>query len=55
MTERLLKRGKTSGRVDDKAEVIKKRFRTYHEETQPVIDYFHKQSKAVKINAEKSV
>lgn len=51
MTERLLKRGKTSGRMDDNLEVIKKRFETYHSETQPVIDYFLKKGRAVLVNA----
>lgn len=55
MTERLLNRGKTSGRIDDKIDVIKKRFQTYHQETQPVIDYYKKQNKAILINAEQSV
>ena len=51
MTERLLNRAKTSGRVDDKIEVIKKRFHTYNNETQPVINYFLKHNKALIINA----
>ena len=55
MTERLLQRGKTSGRVDDNIDVIKKRFQTYHQETQPVISYYDKQAKTVHINAEQSV
>ena len=55
MTERLLQRGKTSGRIDDNIEVIKKRFQTYHQDTQPVIDYYLKQSKVVLVNAEQSV
>lgn len=55
MTKRLLERGKTSGRVDDNIEVIRKRFTTYHSETQPVIDYFSKQGRAVIVNAEQSV
>ena len=29
MTKRLLKRGETSGRIDDKADVIQRRFQTY--------------------------
>jgi adenylate kinase family enzyme len=40
MEARLLKRGETSGRADDNAESIKKRFRTYVEQTMPVIEYF---------------
>ena len=55
MTERLLQRGKTSGRIDDNLEVIKKRFQTYHQDTQPVINYYQKQNKVVLINAEQSV
>jgi UMP-CMP kinase len=30
MLQRLLNRGKTSGRIDDNVEVIKKRFETYN-------------------------
>jgi adenylate kinase family enzyme len=37
MTERLLKRGETSGRVDDNVETIKKRLDTFHKHSEPVI------------------
>ena len=40
MTERLMERAKTSGRSDDNAESIKKRFRVYAEATRPVIESF---------------
>ncbi len=40
MLERLLERGKTSGRTDDNPESIKKRFVTYEESTRPIIEYF---------------
>eukprot|EP00729_Bicosta_minor_P018078 gene18078-9087_t len=46
MTERLLKRGETSGRADDNAEAIKKRFHTYHEKTGPVLDFFKADDRA---------
>eukprot|EP00069_Balaena_mysticetus_P002500 bmy_04070T0 len=36
MTKRLLKRGETSGRVDDNEETIKKRLETYYKATEPV-------------------
>jgi adenylate kinase family enzyme len=55
MLERLLHRGKTSGRIDDNIDVIKKRFETYNNETKPVIDYFKSQNRAVIVNAEGSV
>lgn len=38
MANRLLKRGESSGRSDDKEEVIKKRFVTYNQETFPIIE-----------------
>jgi len=52
MESRLMKRGQTSGRTDDNAESIKKRFRTYLEQTMPVIESFEKQGKVRKVSAE---
>ena len=40
MKERLLERGKTSGRADDNLESIIKRFKTYEELTRPIINHF---------------
>lgn len=54
MLKRLLKRGETSGREDDNIESIKKRFRTFKETSYPVIEYFEKQGKVVKITASAS-
>ncbi|CAH0049469.1 unnamed protein product, partial [Clonostachys solani] len=54
MEERLLERGKTSGRSDDNAESIRKRFKTFVETSMPVIDYYEKESKVVKIDATQS-
>ena len=54
MSERLINRGKTSGRTDDNAESIKKRFKTFVETSMPVVEYFEKQGKVVKIMAVKS-
>lgn len=54
MTERLLNRGKTSGRADDNEESIRKRFKTFVETSMPVVEYFEKQNKVVKIEAVKS-
>lgn len=54
MTERLINRGKTSGRADDNAESIKKRFKTFVETSMPVVEYLEKQDKVVKIKAVKS-
>lgn len=40
MEKRLIERGKTSGRADDNVETIKKRFDTFMNETQPIVDYY---------------
>jgi UMP-CMP kinase len=54
MQKRLLKRGETSGRSDDNAESIKKRFRTFVETSMPVVDFFQKQDRVIKIDATKT-
>jgi UMP-CMP kinase len=54
MQKRLLNRGKTSGRSDDNEESIKKRFKTFVETSMPVVDYFEKQGRVVKIQATKT-
>lgn len=51
MKERLLNRGKTSGRSDDNEESIKKRFKTFVETSMPVVDYFEKEGRVVKVSA----
>ena len=53
MQKRLINRGKTSGRADDNAESIKKRFKTFVETSMPVVDYFEKERKVVKVSATK--
>ena len=40
MTKRIIKRGETSGRVDDNIEIIKKRLVSYTNESYPVIEKF---------------
>lgn len=55
MTQRLLKRGETSGRVDDNEEAIKKRLNTFHNLTQPTIDHYAKQGKTLEIKADGTV
>lgn len=55
MLERLLERGKTSGRSDDNIESIKKRFRTFIETSMPVVEMFEKQNKVVKVSCNQTV
>jgi len=51
MQERLLNRGKTSGRSDDNAESITKRFKTFVETSMPVVEHFEKEGRVVKVSA----
>jgi len=55
MLSRLLERGKTSGREDDNTESIKKRFRTYKNDTMPVIEHYSAQGKVAEIDSTGSV
>ena len=48
MLKRLLKRGESSGRIDDNIESIKKRFNVFTETSFPVIEAFEKQNKVKK-------
>ncbi|KAL2199302.1 adenylate kinase-domain-containing protein [Corynascus similis CBS 632.67] len=51
MERRLLERGKTSGRADDNAESIRKRFRTFVETSMPVVDAYDREGRVVKVDA----
>jgi UMP-CMP kinase len=50
MLKRLLKRGETSGRVDDNEESIRKRFMTFKETSYPVIEHFAAKGKVKKVS-----
>jgi UMP-CMP kinase len=52
MTNRLLERGKTSGRSDDNIESIKKRFVTYENETKEIVKYYTELNKNYDVNSE---
>lgn len=45
LMERLLNRGKTSGRADDNEETIQKRLAVYHNQTSPLIEWYEKEGK----------
>ena len=55
LEKRLLKRGETSGRADDNMESIKKRFKTFLEQSYPVIEHYQKEGRLVKISSEPPV
>ena len=43
LMERLINRGKTSGRADDNEETIAKRLGVYHNQTMPLIEWYEKE------------
>jgi adenylate kinase len=44
LIERLLNRGKVSGRSDDNLETIQKRLQVYHSQTTPLIEYYKEEN-----------
>jgi adenylate kinase len=54
MVERFLSRGKSSGRVDDNEETIKKRLKTFVESTEPVITHYQAQNKVRRVDSSKA-
>ncbi|CAJ0591611.1 unnamed protein product [Cylicocyclus nassatus] len=55
LVERLLHRAETSGRVDDNMETIKKRLHTFSTATAPVVDYYEKLKKLIRIKAQGTI
>ena len=54
MEQRLLKRGLSSGRSDDNVETIRKRFRTFLDDSMPVIDVLEERGVVHRFSAEAS-
>jgi len=53
IVKRILERGKTSNRPDDSSgEIILNRLRQYYSETMPLVDFYSKQNKLMKLNGE---
>jgi adenylate kinase len=50
LLERLIKRGQESGRADDNEETIKKRLVIYHQQTQPLIEWYKQEGLHYHIN-----
>lgn len=55
MTGRLLERSKTSGRNDDNLEVIRKRFKTFRDESMPIVERYEKQGMLKHVVADRSI
>lgn len=50
LVERMIARGKATGRADDNLETIKNRLDVYHEQTMPLRDYYINENKYMGIN-----
>ena len=50
LVERMLNRGKETGRADDNLETIKKRLEVYHSQTSPLREYYHREGKYMPVN-----
>lgn len=55
LRRRMLERGKTSGRSDDKAKIIEKRFKEYDKKTAPVAEFYREKGQFYKIDGMGSV
>ena len=56
LVQRLLERGKTSGRIDDQdEEKIRNRYQEYNEKTAPLMDYYQVQGKFFAVNGMGSI
>ena len=55
LEKRLIERAKSSGRIDDNIEVIKKRFKTHIEESKPIEEKLKKMGTSIEINCNNSV
>jgi adenylate kinase len=53
--ERLLRRAQEEGRIDDTPEAIARRLAIYHEQTEPLIEYYRAQDRLVPIDGEGTV
>jgi adenylate kinase len=53
--ERLVRRARLEGRVDDTPEVVKRRLELYHRETEPLIEHYRATGKLVGIHADRPI
>jgi adenylate kinase len=53
--ERMLKRARQEGRVDDKPEVIERRLQVYRDQTIPVVEHYRATGKLVPLHAERTI
>lgn len=55
LIERMINRGKTTGRADDNIDTIKNRLEVYHDQTHPLKEYYISKGKYLPVNGSGSV
>ncbi len=55
LVDRLIKRGQQSGRADDNLDTIKQRLHVYHNQTQPLMDFYKHEGKYHSIHGSGSI
>lgn len=50
LMERMIKRGRETGRADDNPETIKNRLKVYHDQTHPLREYYTREGKYLPVN-----
>ncbi len=55
LIERIVERGKTSGRADDTREVVERRLAVYEESTWPLLDYYREREQLIQVNGDRPV
>jgi adenylate kinase len=54
-TERMLKRATQENRPDDTPDVIARRLRIYHEDTEPIVEHYRAISRVVALHADRTI
>ncbi len=55
LIERIVARGKTSGRADDTREVVERRLAVYETHTSPLLDYYREREQLIQVNGDRPV
>jgi adenylate kinase len=55
LIERIVARGKTSGRADDTEEVVRNRIEVYENHTWPLLDYYGQRERLIRVNGDRPV
>jgi adenylate kinase len=55
LIDRIVERGRTSGRADDTREVVERRLAVYEESTWPLLDYYREREQLIQVNGDRPI